>query len=129
MAYLLQIYSPQDLLQNQERMANQGGKLVQTWAYLQLIAEVELHPLWSMKHFRNKNKQEIDFLISDEKGRLLGIEIKAAESVNSQDLKHLEWFSNQVSDFSGIVLYAGSEVLSFGNGLYAIPFSVLWADR
>lgn len=127
MAHLLNIHTTNDLLSSQEKMANEGGKLVETWAYTQLIPEVELHPLWKMHHFRNKNNQEIDFLITDEKNRKLGIEIKAAESINTDDFKHLKWFSKQVDDFRGIVLYAGKDILSFGSRLYAVPFSALWA--
>ena len=82
-----------------------------------------------MYHFRNKNKQEIDFLIVDEKNRILGVEIKAAETINSEDFKHLRWFSSQVEDFRGIVLYAGKNVLSFGSGLYAVPFSAMWSEN
>ena len=127
MAHLLNIHTTNDLLSSQEKMANEGVKLVETWAYTQLIPEVELHPLWKMHHFRNKNNQEIDFLITDEKNRKLGIEIKAAESINTDDFKHLKWFSKQVDDFRGIVLYAGKDILSFGSRLYAVPFSALWA--
>lgn len=127
MAYLLNIHTAEDLLASPERMANEGGKLVETWAYTQLVPEIELHPLWTMHHFRNKNKQEIDFLVTDEKNRKLGIEIKSSESVNIDDFKHLKWFSSKVDDFRGIVLYAGNDILSFGSRLYAVPFSALWA--
>ena len=29
---------------------------------------------------------------------------------------------------AGIVLYAGADIISIGNGLYAVPFSALWAQ-
>lgn len=127
MANLLGIYSPENLLSSQERMGNEGGKLVETWAYSQIMTEADLHALWSVYHFRNKNNQEIDFLVRDENNRYLGIEIKAAESINSDDFRHLRWFSRQVPNFVGMVLYAGRDLLSLGNGLYAVPFSALWA--
>ena len=127
MANLLGIYSAENLLSSQEKMANEGGKLVETWAYTQLMAEADLHPLWSVHHFRNKNNQEIDFLIRNENNHYLGIEIKAAESINSDDFHHLRWFSRQVPNFVGVVLYAGNDLLSVGNNLYAVPFSALWS--
>ncbi len=127
MAHLLKIYTPENLLASQEKMANEGGKLVETWAYAQIMAEADLHALWSVHHLRNRNNQEIDFLIRDENNLYLGIEIKAAESVNSDDFRHLRWFSQQVHNFVGIVLYAGKDLLSIGNGLYAVPFSAMWA--
>lgn len=128
MAHLLSIHSPDTLLSSPEKMANEGGKLVESWAYTQLASEVDLHPLWSMHHFRNKNHQEIDFLIRSAEDRFLGIEIKAAESVNAEDFRDLRWFSQQVANFTGVVLYAGEELLSLGNGLFAVPFSAMWAS-
>lgn len=81
-----------------------------------------------MHHFRNKNYQKIDFLIRNAEDRFLGIEIKATESVNAEDFRHLRWFAQQVANFTGVVLYAGEEFLSLGNGLFAVPFSAMWAS-
>lgn len=128
MAHLLKIRNPSNLLQSQEKMSNQGGNLVETWVYNQLAAEVDLHPLWNMYHFRNKNNQEIDFLVENDHGDLLGVEVKASESVNLGDFRHLQWFSKFAPGFIGVVLYAGNELLSLGNGMFAVPFSALWAD-
>ena len=127
MAHLLNIRSPSDLFPNPKKMLTEGRKLVKTWAYSQLIPEVELHPLWEIHHFNNRNRQTIDFLISDDKNRFLGIQIKAAETILADDFKHLKWFSNQVKDFRGIILYAGRHLFRFGPGFYAVPFSALWA--
>ena len=127
MAHLLNIRTPGDLFSNLKKMLTEGRKLVKTWAYSQLIPEVELHPLWNIHHFNNRNRQAIDFLISDDKNRFLGIQVKAAETILADDFKHLKWFSNQVKDFRGIILYAGHHLFRFGPGFYAVPFSALWA--
>ena len=127
MAHLLNIRTPNELFSNLKKMLTEGRKLVKTWAYSQLIPEVELHPLWKIYHFNNRNRQTIDFLISDDKNRFLGIQIKAAETILADDFKHIKWFSNQVKDFRGIILYAGRRLFRFGPGFYAVPFSALWA--
>lgn len=81
-----------------------------------------------MRNFRNKNNQEIDFLIRNAEDRFLGIEITAAESVNTEDFRHLRWFSQQVANFTSVVLYAGEKLFSLGNGLFAVPFSAMEAS-
>ena len=110
--------------------ADQSGKLVETWVYNQLAAEMDLHPRWKMTHFRYQNNREIDFLVQDEKGRYLGIEVKAAETLNARDFSHLKWFSEQpaVRDFTGVVLYAGNMVTSPAKGLYGVPMACMWMD-
>ena len=81
-----------------------------------------------MHHFRNKNHQEIDFLIRNAEDRFLDIEIKAAESVNTEDFRHLRWVSQQVANFTGVVLCTGEKIFSLGNGFFAVPFPAMWAS-
>ncbi len=128
MAYLLNVKSPEYLITNREASANIGGKLAETWIYNQLAAEVDLHPGWRISHFRYRNRQEIDFMVEKDGRNLLGIEVKSAESINADDLKSLRWFANQSKHpFTGLVIYAGNQVLSFGGGIYAVPYAALWA--
>lgn len=129
MAHYLHIHSAEMILEDSEKSQNEGGKLVETWVYNQLVPEVDLNPMWELNYFRSRS-HEIDFLITNERGHIVGIEVKASESVNSNDFKHLRWFQELVGkdNFNGIVLYTGNEVRSGGNGLFAIPMSALWSD-
>lgn len=128
MAHLLGLETVEQLTVMTPEIADQSGKLVETWVYNQLAAEMDLHPRWKMTHFRYQNMREIDFLIQNEKGHYLGIEVKAAETLNAKDFRHLKWFSEQdaIKDFTGIVLYAGNMVTSPAKGLYGIPMACLW---
>ena len=127
MASLLGISHAADKAMDQEFSQNFGGKLVETWAYNQLIAEAEQHPRWSFHHLRTKS-HEVDFLVMDESGRYLAIDIKSGESVNSEDFRHIRWFQELEGEERciGIVLYAGCEVRSFGHHCYAVPLACLW---
>ena len=126
MAHYLRIFTPEDILENYEKSQNEGGKLVETWVYNQLAPEIELHPSWKIQYFRSRS-HEIDFLITNESGHIVGIEVKAGESVGSDDFRHLLWFQKLVGSehFIGIVLYAGDEVRSGGHGLFALPMSAM----
>jgi predicted AAA+ superfamily ATPase len=82
-------------------------------------------------HWRSADRREIDILI--ESGRsLIGVEVKASATVDAGDLRHLRWFSQdgpgRTRPFTGIVFYLGPEKLSFGNRLFALPLSSLWAS-
>ena len=102
------------------------GKLVETWVYHELAAIVDLNLEYELTQYRDSDKHEIDFVVKNGKGSLLGIEVKSG-TVGAADFKHLKWFASQFArhDFTGIVLYSGSEVLSFGGGMYAVPLGAL----
>ena len=81
-------------------------------------------------HYTDREKREIDFLIEREDSALLGIEIKAGSSISKNDFKHMKWFQNNLvknQEFTGVILYTGQHPASFGNNLWAIPFSLLWS--
>ena len=83
----------------------------------------------ALNYFRSR-QHEIDFLVTNEKGHIVGIEVKASESVNIQDFQDLRWFQSVVGKehFTGVLLYAGDMVRSGGNGLVALPMAALWSD-
>ena len=102
------------------------GKLVETWVYHELAALADLGTGYTITQYRDSDKREIDFLIENAKGEVLGVEVKAG-GVTADDFKHLKWFAARFArkPFTGIVLYAGSKTLSFGEGLFAVPLSAL----
>lgn len=106
------------------------GKLFETLIYNELSAQVDLgEGEFSLYHYRDREKREIDFLVEGKDGALLGIEVKASAVSREDDFKHLIWFKNNLAKknpFIGIVLYAGQRALSYGKGLWAIPISALW---
>ena len=107
-----------------------SGKLVETWVYHELsaIADAEEQD-YEIHHYRDKLKREIDFIVTNEDGEMLGVEVKSGGMVGQDDFKHLKWFAANLakSRFTGIVLYAGPDVLRFGEGFYAVPLAALGA--
>jgi len=114
------------------RLSNdQTGKILEAFIATELLALADASSgRFSVGHYRDNDKREIDFMIDDhDTGGCIGIEVKASTTVGAKDFKHLKWFEqNIVADrpFAGAVLYAGSEVLKFGERLQAIPVSALW---
>ena len=109
---------------------DKSGKIVETFVFTELAAQIDLSGDYSLYQYRDIDKREIDFIVEDADGNLAGIEVKAGSGVGKNDFKHLAWFREHLAkdrQFVGIVLYAGSETLSFGNGMLAVPISVLWS--
>jgi len=78
------------------------------------------------------SRREID-IIAESRNRLVAIEIKASRSITTSDLRHLKWFASDGPgarrQVTSILFYLGDETLVFGERLYALPVSALWADR
>ena len=105
---------------------NRNGKLVETWVYQQLAAMAEVEGGYTISHYRDNRKREIDFMVERKDGAVLGVEVKAGQASLS-DFKHLKWFAANLAKtpFTGIVLYSGDKTLRFGDGLFAVPLSAL----
>jgi predicted AAA+ superfamily ATPase len=95
--------------------------------------EVRKQIAWShvqprMYHFRTQANQEVDLLLEDARGRVVGIEVKASASVGDRDFRHLAFLAEELGDrfVRGVVLYTGAEALSFGPRLLALPLGALW---
>lgn len=82
----------------------------------------------SLFHFRTHVGQEIDIILENRHGELIGIEVKASQTVSMNDFKGLKLLSELTMDrFKyGFVLYTGERVIPFGEKYYALPVNLLW---
>jgi uncharacterized protein len=79
-------------------------------------------------HFRTQTGQEVDIVMEDAAGRLVGVEVKASAPVNSSDFKGLHALREIAGKrfMRGVVLYTGAEAVAFGTNLFALPLANLW---
>lgn len=81
-----------------------------------------------MHHYRDKDQVEVDIILENDAGAIVGIEVKAAATVSAADFKGLRKIAEIAGDSFrvGMVLYDGDKVLPFGDRLFAAPLSCLW---
>lgn len=114
------------------RMPQDGkvfGRILETFVHgeiLKLIGWAEGD--YRLMYYRDKDKYEVDFVLENHTGALIGIELKAAASVSKNDLSGLRRFRQAAGDAfqQGVVLYDGTETLPLGDGFWAVPIAVLW---
>lgn len=82
----------------------------------------------SLFHYRTHTQQEVDLVMEDARGRLVGIEVKKTASPTSSDFKGLRHLREQVGGrfLRGILLYTGATSVAFGPDLHAVPVTGLW---
>lgn len=98
-----------------------------------VVSEIFKLAAWSERrltfsHYRTKDQDEVDLVIEDRRGRVIGIEVKAAATVRQQDLRGLRQLQEAVGDrfVHGIVLHDHDRITPFGEKLHAMPLSSLW---
>ncbi|GIH24479.1 hypothetical protein Aph01nite_27890 [Acrocarpospora phusangensis] len=79
-------------------------------------------------HYRTRDNVEVDAILERASGEIVGIEVKAAETVRADDFNGLRHLADRVGDrlIAGFVLYAGQEKLPFGDRMRALPMTALW---
>jgi uncharacterized protein len=79
-------------------------------------------------HYRDRDGYEVDAVIEDDAGRVIGLEVKAAETVKAADFRGLRVLQRRLGERfrAGFVLYCGPDSLSFGDGLTCLPIAALW---
>ena len=105
------------------------GPIVETFVFSEVIKQLAwLDEPCTLHHYRDKDQDEVDLVVEDHTGALVGIEVKAAASVNAADFKGLRKLAGASGgDFRlGVVLYDGDKAVPFGEHLFAAPISCLW---
>jgi predicted AAA+ superfamily ATPase len=106
------------------------GALLETFVFAELLklaswAEGRLE----FSHFRDKGQHEVDIVIEDRQGRVVGIEVKAAATVTGSDFSGLRKLAEACGNrfVLGLVLYDHDKAVPFGDRLAAAPLAALWS--
>lgn len=105
------------------------GALLENFMAMELAKQItwsERQP--SLSHFRTRTGREVDLVLEDATGAIVGVEVKAATSVSGGDLKGLRALEEAAKEQfqRGVVLYGGDEVVAFGPRLWALPVGAVW---
>lgn len=112
------------------------GHLLESFIYAELRKQMSwAEGDYELFYFRDKNQNEVDFVVENASGEIIGLEVKAAASVAASDLSGLKKLAALApSQFkAGFVLYDGKETLPLGRAegkpLWAMPISTFIESR
>jgi len=115
-----------DRLDEEPKLA---GPLLETF----VLMEVRKQATWSetrpeLFHYRTQTGQEVDLLLEDARGRIVGIEVKAAATVQERDIRALLDLAETLGKrfVRGVVLYTGERAVPFSEKVMALPMAALW---
>lgn len=106
------------------------GQMLETFVYQELRRqaswredEIRFH------HFRDRDGFEVDLVLERTGGDLAGVEVKAGATLTAADFRGLQKLKDGTGKHfkAGVVLYDGETAMRFGEAMYAVPLSEMWA--
>lgn len=99
-----------------------------------VLMELRKQASWSATHpepfyWRTVSGQEVDIVLENRAGKVVGIEVKATATLGSNDVRGLQALADAVGKnwIRGVVLYTGTEVVPFAANLHGVPLARLWS--
>lgn len=109
------------------------GRILDTFVAAQLRPLLQLYEGdMRMYHLRQREgRHEVDLILENRAGQLVGIEIKASAGPSTSDARHLAWLRDELDDrfIAGIVLHTGKWPFPLGERITAVPIATLWSLR
>jgi len=106
------------------------GPILESFVFSELLKQAS----WAEEHvafyhYRDKDQVEVDLVLENDAGDVVGIEVKAAATATVSDFRGLQRLAEAVGDRFrlGMVLYDHDITVPFGDRLYAVPVAGLWA--
>ncbi len=107
----------------------QFGHVLETFVFGELLKHAtSAEGDYQLLYYRDADKVEVDIVIENAAGQLVGVEVKASATVKASDLRGLRKLAALAGDQfkMGVLLYDGAETLPLGDGIWAAPLSSLW---
>lgn len=105
------------------------GNVLETFVFGELLKHTTTADGdYRLMYYRDADKFEVDVVLENAAGQLVGVEVKAAASVREGDLRGLKKLASLAGSQlkMGVLLYDGTETMPLGNGIWAAPLSSLW---
>jgi len=105
------------------------GATLETFVFAELIKHASAaEGEYRLLYYRDHDQVEVDLVVENAAGRLIGIEVKSAATLRPNDLRGLKRLADLAGDAFrlGVILYDGSDVIPMGDRFRAVPLSTLW---
>jgi predicted AAA+ superfamily ATPase len=114
-----------------QRDRSRFGGLLESFVYGEMMKHaITAEEEYLLLYYRDIDKVEVDIVIENTAGEIIGVKVKAAAGVKPGDLNGLKKLAQTAGALfkMGIILYDGTETLPLGDRLWAAPVSTLWGS-
>ncbi len=106
------------------------GGVLETFVFSEILKHQAItEEDYYIYHYRDHDKNEVDIVIENAHGDIIGVEVKAGASLTPKDLRGLHRLGKVAGKHfkGGVVLHDGERVLPLGNKIISAPVSSLWS--
>jgi len=117
---------------DQSRLLNDPqvyGQVLESFVAMELLKQIG----WSktrprLFHYRTHTQKEVDVVLEDRAGHVVGIEVKSSASLKADASAGMKDLAESCGDsfVRGVILYLGDEVVPFARQIHAVPLRALW---
>jgi hypothetical protein len=106
------------------------GRLLESFVVGELRKQISwTDPRTALYHFRTAAGLEADVVLEKPDGSVAAIEVKASVTITPSDFAALQTLRDELGKQfrAGVVLYLGDQIVPFGDKLWLVPVTALWA--
>jgi len=117
-----------------ERDGEIAGSVFETFAVGEVVRQASVGKFSTqlhLNHYRDQRGNEVDLVLEQFSGEVVGIEIKASATPSFSDTAGLRLLRERLGDRfrQGILLHLGPDTIPLGDRIAAVPLAALWQDR
>ncbi len=111
------------------RERSRFGPVLETFVFAEVLKHAATaEGQYRLLYYRDHDQAEVDVVLENGSGQIIGVEIKASATVRQGDLRGLKRLASVAGDAFrlGVLLYDGTEDVPLGDRLRAAPLSTVW---
>jgi predicted AAA+ superfamily ATPase len=103
------------------------GHLFESFIACEIMKNASSFSDLTVSHFRTSDQKEVDFVLEKKEG-IIGVEVKLGLTPDKHDFAGLKLLREAKGKRfrRGIVVYPGTQLIPFGDELWAVPACYLW---
>ncbi len=105
------------------------GQIIENFVAMELLKQTG----WSktkprLFHYRTHGQREVDLVLEDRAGRVVGVEVKSSSSLKSDVSAGMKDLAESCGDrfVRGIILFLGDSLVPLAHNIHAVPLPALW---
>jgi predicted AAA+ superfamily ATPase len=106
------------------------GHIFENFIATEIMKAAKSHGSFSVSHFNPVQNQgkEVDFVIENKDGKIIGIEVKLDGTINEKDWANMNALRETVGNrfIKGVIVYTGTEIIPVSRNIWAVPVNYLW---
>jgi uncharacterized protein len=109
------------------------GHVFENFIAVEIMKAAKSRGAYNVSHYNpvQNHGKEVDFIIENPKGKILGIEVKLDATINEKDVANMLALKETVGNRfeKGAIIYTGNELVQAAGNIWAVPVNYIYTDE